>query len=98
MSAQGNIFFSTTHINRISSISFFHHHFSYEFRTFWTKVRNCVTEKFMGIFTKISITFSYEIGITKFLARWKACYEGCVMTGYRVSFGFSTFSPSFYLQ
>ena len=38
------------------------------------------TEKFLGIFTKIGITFSYVIKITKFLARWKACYEGYVMT------------------
>ena len=33
----------------------------------------------MGIFTKIGITFSYGIDITKFLSHWKACYEGYVI-------------------
>ena len=75
MSTQGNIFFSTTHINRIS---------------------NCVTEKFLGIFTKIDISFSSGIGITKFLAHWKTCYEGCVMTGSRDFF--STVSSSCDIQ
>ena len=29
--------------------------------------------------TEMGITFSYDIGITNFLARWKACCEGCVI-------------------
>ena len=52
------------------------------------------TEKFFGIFTKIGITFSYRTSITKFLAHWKYCYEGYVMTRYRVSFGLYSISSS----
>ena len=61
-------------------------------------MRNCVTEKFLGIFTKIDISFSFGIGITKFLARWKACDKGYVMTGSRDYFGFSIVSSSCDLQ
>ena len=42
----------------------------------------------MGIFTKIGITFSYGIEITKFLAHWKSYYEGYVVTWSTVYFGF----------
>ena len=52
------------------------------------------TEKFFSIFTKIGITFSYRTSITKFLAHWKDCYEGYVMTRYRVSFGLYSISSS----
>ena len=52
----------------------------------------------MRIFTKIGVTFLYRIEITKFLARWKDCCEGYVMTWYRVYFGLSTISSSCDLQ
>ena len=52
----------------------------------------------MGIFTKIDITISYGIGITKLFAHQKYCYEGYVMTSYRVYFGLSTISSSYDLQ
>ena len=42
-------------------------------------------------FTKIDITFSYGIRITKFLARWKACCEGYVMRWSRLSLVFLLF-------
>ena len=85
---------STTYINTISSISFFHHHFSQYFRNSWRKVQNFVERKFVGIFTKISITFSYGIGITKLLSCWKSCYEGYVVTWSRNYFGFSNIYSS----
>ena len=91
---RGTNFSSMTYINRISNISFVHHQFSEYFRNSWRKVRNFVEEKFMGVFTKIDITFSYEMRITKFLARWKACYEGYVVTRSRDYFCFSTISSS----
>ena len=52
----------------------------------------------MGIFTKIGITFSYGIKITKFLASWKYCYKVYVMIGYKVYFGFYTIYSSCDLQ
>ena len=61
-------------------------------------MQNFVEEKFLGIFTKIGITFSYKIEITKFLARWKACYEGYVVTGSRVYFGLSIGFSSYDIQ
>ena len=84
-----------TYINRISNISFVHQSsLSLVIHNSWRKVWNFLKQKFLGIFTKIDITFSYRIGITKFLARWKACYECYVMTWSRVSFGFSIVSSS----
>ena len=61
-------------------------------------MQNFVTEKFMGIFTEIGTSFSFGIGITKFLDHWKYCYEGYVMVGSRDYFGFSTISSSCDLQ
>ena len=67
--------------------------------SYWPTCLQGKSEKnFLGIVTKIGITFSYRIRITNFLARWKYCYEGYVMTWYRVSFGFYTFSSSCDLQ
>ena len=57
-------------------------------------MQNFVIEKFLGIFTKIDITLSYGIKITKLLARWKACYEGYVMKRSRIYFGLSTIYSS----
>ena len=80
---------STTYINRISNISFVHQSIliSLYFHNSWRKVWNFVEEKFLGIFTKIGITFSYGIRITKFLVHWKACYTHYVIKGSRFSFG-----------
>ena len=76
-----NVYLNTfSHSKNISNISFVHHQFSQYFHNSWRKVQNFVEEKFLGIFTKIGITFSYGIEITKLLARWKACYEDYVVT------------------
>ena len=88
-----------TYINRISKISFSHKSIlSLVFHNSWGKVQNFVEEKFLGIFTKIGITFSYGIKITKLLAHWKYCYEGYLVTRSRVYFGFSIFSSYFDLR
>ena len=66
-----------TYINRISNISFVHQSIlSLEFHNSWRKVQNFEEEKFMGIFTKIGITFSYGIGITKNIGSWEILLRG----------------------
>ena len=90
-----NVYLNTfSHSRNISNISFVHHQFSQYFFNSWKKVWNFVEEKVMGIFTKTGITFSYGIEITKFLARWKYCYQGYVVTWSRDYFGFYIVSSS----